>query len=174
MSNPILVTYATRCGSTAGIAEAIGKTLVERGAQVEVMPMQQVSDLSAYAAVVAGSAIQNKQWLPEAMQFMQTHRAALSQKPFAAFLACITLALKNEQWRKQAGVETWLTPVRALVTPVSEGYFAGVLDLSKIPSFWDRLSFRISVMTGVWAEGDHRDWQAIRAWANDLAPRLIR
>ena len=72
MSNKILVTYASRAGSTAGVAEAIGKTLIEGGAQVDVLPIQEVKDLTPYQSVVAGSAIQNKQWLPEAMQFMHT------------------------------------------------------------------------------------------------------
>jgi hypothetical protein len=62
--------------------------------------------------------------------------------------------------------------VRALVRPVSEGLFAGSLDLSKIPSFGDRLKFRISVATGLWKEGDHRDWSAIRTWAASLKPVL--
>ena len=83
MSNKILVTYATRTGSTIGVVEAIGQTLAESGVEVEVRPMQEVTDLSPYQAVVAGSAIQGKQWLPEAMRFLQTHRATLIQKPFA-------------------------------------------------------------------------------------------
>ena len=58
--------------------------------------------------------------------------------------------------------------MRALVRPVSEGLFAGTLDIKKIPSIGDRLKFRISVMMGVWKEGDHRDWNAIRAWAASL------
>lgn len=33
MSNKILVTYASRTGSTAEVAQAIGKTLAESGAQ---------------------------------------------------------------------------------------------------------------------------------------------
>jgi len=37
----------------------------------------------------------------------------------------------------------------------------------------DRIKFRISVMTGVWTEGDHRDWAAIRAWASSLRPLLL-
>jgi menaquinone-dependent protoporphyrinogen oxidase len=85
MSNKILVTYASRLGSTAGVAEAIGKTLLDNGAQVEVRRMEDVTDLTPYSAVVAGSAIRGKQWLPEAMQFMQKHQAALRQKPFARF-----------------------------------------------------------------------------------------
>jgi menaquinone-dependent protoporphyrinogen oxidase len=171
MSEKILVTYASRTGSTVEVAEAIGKTLSEDGAGVDVLPMQDVPDLAPYRAVVAGSAIQNKQWLPEAVQFIQTNKAALSQKPFAAFLVCMTLAMKNaEQYRPF--VKDFLVPVRSLVKPVSEGLFAGVLDISKVPSASDRFKFRISVLLGVWKEGDHRDWNAIRAWAAGLPPLL--
>ena len=172
MSNKILVTYASRAGSTAGVAEAIGNTLAEAGAQVEVRPMKDVDDLTPYSAVVAGSAIQNKQWLPEAMLFMQTHQTALPQKPFAAFLVCMTLAMKNgENYREF--VKDFMQPVRAVVKPVSEGLFAGVLDISKVPSGSDRLKFRLSVLFGVWSEGDHRDWNAIRSWAGGIHPLLL-
>ena len=172
MNNRILVAYASRTGSTAGVAEAIGKSLVESGAQVEVLPMQDVQDLAPYRAVVAGSAIRGSKWLPEAMQFMQTHRATLAQKPFAAFLVCMTLAMPAaDKYREH--VADFLQPVRALVKPVSEGLFAGALDISKIPSFGDRLKFRLSVVFGVWSEGDHRDWNAIRAWAESIRPLLL-
>ena len=171
MSSKILVTYASRTGSTAGVAEAIGKTLTASGAQVDVLPMQDVRDLALYQAVVAGSAIRGKKWLPEAMQFVQTHQTALARKPFAAFLVCMTLAMPSaDKYRPM--VAEWLEPVRALVRPASEGLFAGALDISKIPSFGDRLKFRLSVALGVWSEGDHRDWNAIRAWANRLQPLL--
>ena len=173
MSKKILVTYATRAGSTAGVAEAIGRTLAEGGAQVEVRPMNDVKDLTPYRAVVAGSAIQNKQWLPEAMQFMQTHQADLAQRPFAAFLVCMTLAMKNAD-KYRGFVEDFLQPVRVLVTPVSEGLFAGVLDIRKVPSASDRFKFRLSVLFGVWSEGDHRDWNVIRSWADSIRPLLLQ
>ena len=81
MSNKILVAYASRTGSTAEVAEAIGQTLAESGAQVDVLPVQDIKDLAPYRAVVAGSAIRGGKWLPEALQFMQTYQAALAQKP---------------------------------------------------------------------------------------------
>ena len=170
MSNKILVTYASRGGSTAGVADAIGKTLVESGVQVDVCPMQDVKDLTPYGAVVAGSAIQSAQWLPEAMRFMQTYRTTLAQKPFATFTVCMTLAMHNGKYHD--AVANWLEPVRGLVKPVSEGYFAGALDIRKVPSFGDRLKFRLSVAMGVWSAGDHRDWNAIRTWAESLRPLL--
>jgi menaquinone-dependent protoporphyrinogen oxidase len=79
--------------------------------------------------------------------------------------------MKNGDYREQ--VASWLTPVRALVRPVGEGLFAGALDIAKVPSFGDRLKFRLSVASGVWSEGDHRDWDAIRAWAESLQPALL-
>jgi menaquinone-dependent protoporphyrinogen oxidase len=171
MTNKILVTYASRCGSTRGTAEAIGKTLAEHGLSVDVLPMQDVQNLGAYQAVVAGSAIQGKQWLPEAVQFVQARRLELARKPFATFLVCMTLAMRNgENYRPF--VAEFMAPVRTLVKPMSEGLFAGALDISKIPSLGDRLKFRLSVLFGVWKEGDHRDWNAIQAWTETLVPRL--
>lgn len=172
MRQRILVTYASRAGSTAGVAEFIGKTLVENGLEVDVLPMSQVNDLTPYSAVVAGSAIQGKQWLPEAMGFMQANRAALQKVPVAVFLVCMTLAMSNSD-RFREEVASFLEPVRAIITPVSEGLFAGALDISKVPDFRARLGFRLSVLMGVWSEGDHRNWHAIRAWAYSLPPLLL-
>ncbi len=176
MPKKILVTYASRTGSTASVAEAIGKTLAESGAQVEVRSMQDIQsaqDLAGYGAVVAGSAIQGAKWLPEAMQFVQTYHAELARKPFAAFLVCMTLAMPGAD-KYRAGVAEWLAPVRALAKPVSEGLFPGILDISRVPSLGDKLKFRLSVLIGVWSEGDHRDWNAVRAWTESLRPLLIR
>ena len=170
MSDRILVAYASRGGSTAGVAEAIGQTLAAGGSEVDVRSMTEIDDVTAYQAVVAGSAIQAHEWLPEAMQFLRRHRAALAQKPFAAFLVCMTMTMRDPRAREF--VASWLEPVRALVKPVSEGFFAGALDLRKVPSFSDRLKFRLSVLLGVWSEGDHRDWDAIRSWAEKTRPLL--
>jgi menaquinone-dependent protoporphyrinogen oxidase len=173
INNKVLITYASRAGSTAEIAEAIGKTLSQAGAQVEVLPMQDVKDLSMYGAVVAGSAMRSSKWLPEAMQFITTHRAVLSQRPFATFTVCITLAMSNSEQYRQA-VAKWIQPVRAQVKPVSEGLFAGRLDFNKLPFNWDTLKLRMVVALGIFPKEDRRDWNAVRAWADHLHPLLIR
>ena len=171
MLNKILVTYASRTGSTAEVAEAIGKTLNEGGTKVDVLPMQDVKDLSAYDAVVTGSAIRGSKWLPEAVQFIQTHQSALAQKRLAMFTVCITLAMSNsEQYRSV--VREWVAPVRAMVKPRSEGLFAGMLDFSKLPLNWDTLMLRLTVALGIFPRGDHRDWNAIRIWAESLKSAL--
>jgi menaquinone-dependent protoporphyrinogen oxidase len=171
MSDKILVTYASRMGSTAEVAEAIGKTLVEGGAHVDVLPMQDVKDLALYRAVVAGSAIRGSKWLPEAMQFIRTHQGTLARKPFATFTVCITMAMPGAD-KYREGVRAWLEPVRALVKPMSEGLFPGVLDFSKMPFSLKKLQFRAAVAFGIFPKGDKRDWKAIQGWAEGLRPVL--
>jgi menaquinone-dependent protoporphyrinogen oxidase len=180
MPTQILVTYASRTGSTAEIAQAIGKTLAEGGAQVDVRPMQEAQDLAPYSAVVAGSAIRKSKWLPEAVQFIETHRAELAQKRFVEFTVCITLAMSSHVLSEAEGSEQcravvaqWVEPVRALVTPLSEGYFAGLLDFSKLPINLDTLQLRLAVALRIFPREDRRDWNAIRAWAESIRPILL-
>jgi len=170
MSSKILVAYASRTGTTAGVAEVIGQVLAEDGTAVDVRPVAEVNNLSPYSAIVVGSAIQGAEWLPEAMQFIRDHQRELAARPFAAFLVCMTLAMTNRDYHDE--VARWLQPVCDLVEPVSMGLFAGALDISKVPTLRARLNFRISVRLGVWSEGDHRDWAEIRAWAEELRPLL--
>ena len=171
MNTKILVTYATCTGSTAQVAEVVANTLRKSGTVVELTPIQEVTDLTPYHAIVIGSPVQNRQWLPKAVEFVQTNRSVLRKKKIAMFTLCITLAMRNgEKFRPD--VFAWIAPVRTMLQPISEGLFAGVLDISKIPSFSDRLKFRLSVLFGVWSQGDHRNWDAINVWVLDLQQQL--
>jgi hypothetical protein len=78
----------------------------------------------------------------------------------------------TEQYR--AAVEKWVEPVRALVQPMCEGFFAGRLDFSKMPMSLDTLSMRAMVALHVFPSGDRRDWNAIRVWAESLRPLLLQ
>lgn len=171
MADKILVTYASRSGSTAGVAEAIAHTLSEQGIPVDVRPMTDVQDILSYRAVIAGSAIQVDKWLPGARQFIEQHQAELASKPVATFSLCMALARSRDE-KTRATVSSWVQPIHSMVTPVSEGYFAGVLNVSKIPSFPVRLFARFGILIGFWQEGDYRDWEAIRQWTNTLPEKL--
>jgi len=170
----ILITYASRSGSTAEIAEAIGETLTQQGLSVDVHPMSQVTDVASYQAVVAGSAVRQQAWLPEAMKFLQAHQHELAHKPVALFEVCMALATQNPV-RYQRALQTasaWMEPARQLVNPVSEGYFAGVLELKNIQELRFRIALGAMVRLGMFSEGDHRDWDAIHEWAAALPAKL--
>lgn len=171
IARKLLVTYASRGGSTGGVAQAIGKTLADGGAQVDVRRMSEVRDLTAYSGVVAGSAIRGKAWLPEAMDFLDAHQQELRSKRVAAFLVCITLAMPIDP-KYKGFVSTFMKDVRGLLRPVSEGYFAGALDYGTVPLVPDGLQLRILSTASRTPPGDYRDWEAIRTWAAQLPPLL--
>ncbi len=173
MNEKILVTYASRAGSTAGVAETIAKTLSEAGLEAIVQPMSTVKDLTGYHAVVAGSAIRGGKWLPEGMQFLQSYQSDLTKIPVATFCVCITLGMKNAD-KYLDGIKSWMAPTRALVRPVSEGYFAGSLDFKKLPFAISTLGMRLAVLFGIFPKGDQRDWQKINAWAETLPIALFK
>jgi menaquinone-dependent protoporphyrinogen oxidase len=140
---------------------------------VDVLPMPDVHHLAEYRAVIAGSAIRMDNWLPEALEFIQRHQHELAQKPFAAFLVCLALSVQGEKRQASAKIKAagYLQPVRTLVPTISEGLFAGALDLSKLPLRY-RLLFSVPVLMGLFKEGDYRDWDAIHQWADEVALKI--
>lgn len=61
----ILVAYATKYGSTRGVAERIAATLRQGGYRVEVHRAEDVADVTMYDAVVFGSAVFNQVGCPK-------------------------------------------------------------------------------------------------------------
>lgn len=148
----ILVTYATRAGSTVAVAEKIGEALRANGATVDVRAVKDVRDVNGYAAVIIGSAIRMGGWLPEAVEFVKKNQARLSQRP-TAFFTCHRLNTGDDMTSRQAR-EAYTAPVRQIVTPKTEIFFNGTMDYAKL-NFLDRTQrVGLSAGFGVRAESD--------------------
>jgi menaquinone-dependent protoporphyrinogen oxidase len=167
MNSSILVAYATRTGSTVGVAAAIAETLAGKGARVDVRPVNEKPNLEGYSAVVLGSAVNGARWLPEAVQFVKDHQAALSQVPVVLF--CVHIMNLGDDEKSRANRLAYLDAVRALVQPAEEAYFAGMGMILEDASRFERWMYRVFK---VGPEGDCRDWEVIRAWAGGLNSRL--
>jgi menaquinone-dependent protoporphyrinogen oxidase len=81
----VLVAYGTRNGSTAGIAEIIGTTLLEEGLAAEVQPANQVRSVAGYDAVVLGGALYAGRWHRDARRFARRHATAVQGRPVWLF-----------------------------------------------------------------------------------------
>jgi len=166
MGKRVLVAYASKAGSTGGVAEAIGQRLNGNGTAVDVKLLSDNLDLSQYQAVVVGSAIRMGQWLPDAKKFVEKHQSALSQMPTAFFTVCMTLEEDTEEHRSE--VAAYTDPIRQIVEPDSEAFFAGVMDPKKV-NFIERLIMKALKVP----EGDFRQWEEINAWADSLRPVML-
>lgn len=168
----VLVTYASQFGSTGGVAAAIARTLCENGVAAEARLITNVTDPSAYRAVIVGAPVHSDAWMSEAVTFVETHRTLLSQLPVAYFLTCMALGLTNqpEVRQKMAGVLEKVQKQVPDVTPVDKGLFAGAVDFSKM-SYFMRVMYQIFAEDDT--EGDFRDWNAIRAWTDAVRPKLL-
>lgn len=155
----VLVAYATRTGSTAGVAAEIGWILGStNGNVVDVRPIDNLKDLGAYGGAVVGSAIRGSKWLPEAVDVVSERRESLRQMPVAYFAVCLAMREDTEENRAEAAAV--LDPVREIATPVDVGLFAGAMDYRQFS-----LPVRIMMRAIKAPEGDFRDWTAIREWA---------
>lgn len=166
MTPKILVAYATRTGGTAPIAETIATTLQAEGLHVDVELIRNVVDVRPYHAFILGSSVRAGSWLPEMIEFMKDNLSHLQNMPVAFFTVCLTLADDTPQNRET--VRKYLDPVRQLVNPVIEGYFAGKMDFSRLS-----LPVRMLVKAMKAPQGDFRDWDKIRQWALEAKPHLV-
>jgi menaquinone-dependent protoporphyrinogen oxidase len=159
----VLVTYASKYGSTGGVADAIGKELCSKNVAADTVLIENAGNVGSYQGVVIGSAIYRGQWMSEAADFVKKNRDILRSVPVAYFLVCMTLSRPTE--KKRAEVLSYMDPILKAVPeirPVNIGTFAGALDYNNLS--W--INKKILKSKGT-PEGDFRDWNSIRAWARE-------
>jgi menaquinone-dependent protoporphyrinogen oxidase len=158
----VLVAYATKNGSTEGIARAIGEELAAAGLDPDVLPVRAVRRIDPYGAVVLGSAVYIGRWRPEALRFARRNAEAMRQRAVWLFgsgpLGGPATAAGTPPVTGRADLER-LVGARAYTT------FGGRLT-EETPG----LIARSIVKQG--RGGDFRDFDAIRAWAHDVAGAL--
>jgi menaquinone-dependent protoporphyrinogen oxidase len=159
----VLVAYASKYGSTQGIAERIAEKLRQLGKQAEARSMDEVSDPGSYEAFVLGSAIYAFSWLKEAREWVHRHQAILAQHPVWLFgSGPLGTEVKDAERQPKEMAE-----FQQAIRPRDERIFFGALNYHTL-SFPERM-----VMKAMRApEGDFRDWPAIEAWAASIARDL--
>ncbi len=161
MSKKTLIAYASKAGSTQEVAIYMGQKLQDKGQEVDVLPVQNVTDITQYDSIILGSAIRVGKLLPEAMKFVENNQKELTKKSFGVFIVCMTLNEDTEDNRRI--VSDYLNPLRAIVKPDSEGFFAGKIDFRRL-----KLLERLIVKAMKVPEGDYRKWDQINAWNGNL------
>ena len=159
----VLVAYASKHGSTQGIAERIAEQLRQLGKEAEARPVDTVEDPGSYEAFVIGSAVYYGSWLKEATEWVRRNQAILAKLPVWLFSVgpLGTDFMDTEQQPKERA------EFQQAIGPREQRVFFGVLAHGHL-SFAERMMAKAVRAP----EGDFRDWQAIEAWAASIARDL--
>ena len=164
MGKKILVAYGTAAGSTADVAQAVGKEMEKAGVIVDVKPVEKVGSIEGYDAVVVGTAVRAFRVLSNTRRFMRKQKRALRPLPAAYFLVCLTMGEDTPENVKQA--IGYAKPMIKIKEPVDLGLFGGCLK-------HDTLTGIVAGTMKNVPEQDHRDWEKIRAWSSEILPKLV-
>jgi menaquinone-dependent protoporphyrinogen oxidase len=159
----VLVAYASKHGSTEGIAQAIADRLRELGEPVELGSVDEIRGIEGFRAVVLGSAVYAGSWMKEAVEFVHRSAEALAERPVWLFSSGpLGTEIEDEEEQPRQ-----LAEIRGIVGPIDHRVFFGALDRDKL-GFGERMLVKAVKAP----EGDFRDWDAIRAWADEIARHL--
>jgi menaquinone-dependent protoporphyrinogen oxidase len=153
----ILVTYASKNGSTHEVAEVVAGVLHANGHAVDFRTASEVDDLDFYSGVVLGGSIYVGRWHPDAVDFLELHSDRLTELPVAVFAMGPRSLTDTEVAQSRAQLESALAKVPD-VTPAMVAIFGGVVDPTKLGCPFNRLP-----------ASDARDWTAIRTWAAEAS-----
>jgi menaquinone-dependent protoporphyrinogen oxidase len=167
MDKRVLVTFSTKYGATAEIAEKIGEVLQQAGLEADVLPAERATDLSAYQAVILGSAVYIGRWRKEAVKFLQANEQTLAEKPVWLFSSGPTGEGDPVELLQGWRFPGKLQPIVDRIQPRDIAVFHGAVDVNKL-NFIQKWMLK-NVKAPV---GDFRDWEAITSWARAIADEL--
>ncbi len=163
MNNRVLITYATKYGSTGAIAVKIGNILREADFEVDVIPVENVEDIYPYRAVIVGSAVYMGQWRTEMVKFLKDKQSILSEKSVWIFSSGPTGEGDPHELMKGWQFPGKLEPVLDVIQPESISVFHGELNLNKLNMLEKFIVNNVKAPAG-----DFRDWRMITDWAQQI------
>ena len=155
----VLVTYATKHGATAEIAEAIADELQKAGLAADCRPVDEAGDLDGFDGVVLGSAVYMKRWRPEARRFLKRNARALGERPFWIFSSGPCGERPDPEWAE---------PARTVKRAEELGARDHVVFGGRLPLEPSNFMERAMVDSCPPESRDLRDWDEIRAWAREI------
>ncbi len=174
MSEKILVTYATKYGSTRGVAETIAGELRLKGLDVDLLPVKEVNSMAPYSAVVLGSPLYIGSMLGDATKFLSRFKKDLSRIPSALFILGPLYNTPKEMADVKAQLDTALNRIKWF-HPAVVSVFTGAMDPEKF-RFPDSLLNMMPAAKNdnLLKKHDGRDWVAIKEWAGSLDSVLVK
>ena len=174
----VLVAYATRHGSTQGIAERIAVRLREDGVEAVACPVASVRDAAAYDAFVVGGAAYMFHWLKDSTGFVKHNRALLAARPtwlFSSGPVGTDTVDKEGRDVLETTVPKEFAELREAIHPRGERVFFGAIDPAARPiGIAERLVSLMPAGKAAIPAGDFRDWPAIDDWADEIARELAQ
>lgn len=170
----ILIEYASAKGSTEGIARKIGERCEQMGAETKIVSVEQDPDIGGFDALIVGSAVHDRDWLPSARTAVDRLLACEQIPPVWAFSvstwgATSTLLARRltRRIRTTANEPNTVARLRTGSDLRAHRQFAGVIRRGDWPLF-GRCVF--ALMGGKY--GDARDWSDIEHWAEGIVTHL--
>jgi len=164
----VLVTWASKHGSTREIAAALARTLEAcdagraGGLVASAVPVEQRPDPAGFDAVVLGSAVYVGRWREEARHYAAEHATALRGRPVWLFSSG---PIGEPPFPPEEPYDA--QPMCQLVGARGHHVFPGRLD-KELLTFGER-----AMVTAMRAPvGDFRDWAAVASWAEEIAADL--
>ena len=159
MQPSILIAHASKRRSTEEVAALVAQRLRERGLAVDLRPAAAGRDLAPYDGVVLGGSLYFGRWHDDAVRFLKRFRKALVDRPLAIFALGPRTAEEHDLAESRAQLDRALKGVE----PATVAVFGGVVDPAKLRFPFNRMP-----------ASDARDWDAIAAWADEVASLVAR
>jgi len=182
----VLVVYGSRHGGTRGIAERIGEVLRAEGLDATLADAADIRDVGAADALVVGSGVYMGSWLKEPVAFLESNQAALAARPVWLFSSGplrgssatkddedpLTDALGPADGPGSGGRKK-IAELSAAINPRDHRVFYGAFDPKDPPrAMSERLVRMMPASKNLLPPGDFREWDAIEAWAREIAGGL--